>query len=419
MAGEPGATEIQPRVEVVPAARQQIELNRVSGAILYRGINRVVSSLPEDPNERVQKLKNNSSRGERALFSLKQFGEAFTEGGVQNPINTESSDSPLVIDRDGVSGTIVRIEGGDADTLTCVVQSADGSTRTTERISRIDVVNAQLLAEAPHLLSQFSDDERAALEMYLQSLRSGSTSLQPPAGKTVDEVIKAGATANGMLTVDDVRALIEARFPEQPNQNGTQPNSIDMEQRDRLQARTELLNALKGINILDYEQISQVMNRLGINQHHLTQQMREQAQVAAQLQAAINRDPDNSNNAGIKEAGKIAQAQALALRKAIDALGPNGAMRNYFDRIERGEVNLEGAQKFIRAVRSGDFEGFVSYMAQELNENSDDSPEDRERKRQMRESLVVLMKRGGIGGLVILSLILAAAQTVTGEAPQR
>lgn len=369
---EAQTTEPQ-RPKEIPRQQQNHEIGRVASNVLYRKMAGVEAELAgKNQQERAQIL--NADEGKAAIYMLSWLDK----GGVSGS-DLSQRGNPIKISINGEMMTVATLEGSDDESLICTVVSADGSTRIQHQsVPKSKVVQAQFIAEADTILGQFSGDERAVVELYIKSLEGGTDALPAdgtPENQAINEIIKRAATSAGMLTSEDVIMATETAI-------------LNTAQREKI------LAAVEGKNLADAGILSEIIGE------NIVQQVQAANQEVSRLQEALKKEPANET---LRQALKTVEAQEAILNKITEAIEGN-AINDYFQNVDRGEIDINQAQQFIKDLREGNVSGMVDAIPG-LKPDPSDTPEQTEAKKRQRAELTKLLGKGGIGIFALLALL--------------
>lgn len=366
-----------------PEAKQ---LQRGASPILHRKLKSLINS---------KKPAEEYTEADKKLLSLKTIG-------VDNPEWGEKCEGKLMevrVTHEGVEqvGKVIQILGGTEDSLNCVVQLESGlnspSTGTPKiniGVPRQELVNAQMVAESENILQAFEGNERTVVETYIKycknKVQTGETTLKfenPEEEQAHQKALESVGKANGLPTADDVKAHINAVFPETVAEGG---KTLSLAELKRNEKRITLLSKLGDQVIVDSSTMIAIAKAEGYDGRRLDD---IKAELSANIQMLERQAGNFTGFARQNIEKKLADARKqFSLYKAVGkAMESEEIMDKAFDKIMRGDIDVEKAKEAMTAFRHGDMGGLLETI-------TDISPEDKKR-------LEMVLKKAGTGSIFL------------------
>ena len=424
----------------VPAERQKAEISDLSQTVLNRRLLELRKSMKENPDKASEILADGNVQ---KLFLIQRFKEISTGDSS----NLEAS--PLVL-REGEE--VIAIEGADTPDLKCRVKitlDSDSIKYEDRLISREDLATAQLTSEADAILENFTGAERNILDLWKKT-QINPDEFEGMDPNQMDQASKEAADLTGSLTIDDLKAFLEKRGeptsaePKPPTltteaedviskvdeggvptavtenlarilrENGIAeedissktPNElIDMLRLKKTESEATPTDAtgeriegiLKGKNIVDAEALSLIFEG-----EDLDGQTKILSDKIVELEEKAKNNPDNIS---IKSDLAKAIRQKELIGRTSQLIKDKDIVSKYFENFINGKITKELAGKMKDAIRGGNLVLTALALTPELDDNPNDTEEERKAKHDKREKVKDALFLSSAGTSLIAALL--------------
>lgn len=399
----PAATELPRNAE--RAVRQRAEAGMVGNAILQRRMDELKG-----------KDLSSVSVGDRRLSDMRALGKITAEEFRQqfpNGLDATRGNS-LKVNIDGEEYIVVLIQDVDennSQNFQCKVRRTDGSGAVVKPVHRKTLQQAQFISEKDAITASLPPDKRAAVQLYIDSLEGKDDSFSQANVEANDKAIEAGAKAAGMLTADDIRECVNNRLPE------TKPDGSALSTAEKAQ-RERVLKIVEGKKVLDANDAVEVLDVLGTDPESLQLNKNTLKASIEQLTLQVLNNPNASAEQRQQAKDTIAkmEAELKFYDFAADAFGQGGRLEEVFKKMQEGTLDPANSRTIIDAIRGGNDSEIILSLFPDLKVDPEDNSPEAQQKRLQAEALMNAAKKGGLGLLVLLGLLIAGGFVMTEKA---
>ena len=289
-------------------------------------------------------------------YNLIDFDGKIDTRDVRHPLRVTSSTNGKQ-----KTFTVTEISQIKNDTFTCyVLESSELHT-----FSRQQMIAAQLISEDTAIQAFFKDRPQAVA--FIRMYQNADTP-----SDTINEIIKQTTRSLGLISSDTIISSI-ITYKEK---NTDLPASTETD-------LNQILNALKGTNIVDKKALSSLSQIL----------------LQKQLSRLMTNFADRKAHGDEMGASNI-QQQINMWSKLLE--GEDPLINRYFEMYERGEIHPDTISSFTSLLTNGDVDKFLTDLKTKIENDPKLTPEQKEEKSRL---LAPFMDSPGEGIMSIFSAI--------------
>ena len=230
----------------------------------------------------------------RALVTIDQIRSLKSGDKVSIPADQQVN----ILDKDGWECTVVGISNvvGESFQVIVVDRNNKAPHLLNEPVSKQVLEQAHLLQRLLPQLGAFPESQGKIIQLYLESVKSGKEPATLP--ENSEKMLLEAAQSAGILTTNDIKILLERVL--QHEKAGLDATASDIAKISNTNERldNEMIRLLKpfidrGIVITDPQQISDLLEGLGVGVTQLSEMRNQSAIEATQLKLLINANEKN------------------------------------------------------------------------------------------------------------------------------